>query len=334
MNSKRYCSNHCYKASKYFSTQISTIPVWSRETEIDVSKINLLQNVPSVLPIDAVISQSNLYSNQIESEIKAIETEWEKKLKLVEKLNELPEQSVPIENYHIFKSYKVSENTASHQKTEPNLQTESPDVEMCKQKSKYETNEFMLEKIFGSDFANTFPNKETNCFIEYALKRIESLLSIEAKNYIRNENNEHDSIETERRKREVTEKMETYFDHKINLISRLESIDDQQTDIQAKQPVPDFNKLKEEAQRQQLKVKECFFGIKEKIYDQDIKESNELYFVSPTVDSRSQRSIREKIFFEKYIKNLENLFKFNNFSYNQLSYDVKNHFRNFFSLLK
>ncbi len=294
--------------------------------------MTLLKNTTSnkTPTTDEVISRSSLYSNQIETEIKTIEAEWNTKLKLIDKLNDHKAESEPHDDEHIFKAYKVTEK---HDSTVEHKFLSKQDVNQTDKKSKYETNEFLLGKVFGPDFTNSFPNRETNCLIEYALKRLMSLLSAEVKKYLRNENNEQEIVEEKRKNNELAEKMEKYFDHKVNLIERLQSIDDQQTDTLAKKPVPNFDKLRQEAIEQQLKVKECFYDVKEKVNEQD-SDGVGMYFVSPTVDSKSQRSIREKIFFEKFIKNLENLFKFNSFSYAQLSHDIKNHFKNFFSLLK
>jgi hypothetical protein len=103
-------------------------------------------------------------------------------------------------------------------------------------------------------------------------------------------------------------------------------IDDDKT----KRPVPDFTKLREEALKQQLKIKEFFDGCKpakkdaddalatiidlnedenkgDDVYKQDIifkikQTDEEIVRVLPPLDSKSQVQIRRKIFFEKLIK--------------------------------
>ena len=93
----------------------------------------------------------------------------------------------------------------------------------------------------------------------------------------------------------------------------------------AKRPMPDFKKLKEESLKNQLKVKEFFTGsvtskgkqVEEEIeieeeeaskgYNQSliikIKETNEeIVRVLPTVDSKSQNEIRRNIFYDKLIR--------------------------------
>lgn len=92
---------------------------------------------------------------------------------------------------------------------------------------------------------------------------------------------------------------------------------------EAKKPLPDYAKLKEEAVKQQLRIRE-FFGAKsttkklEKAsvvdendtnseYNQNlifkIKETDEeIVRVLPTVDSKSQTQIRRKIFYDKLVK--------------------------------
>lgn len=95
---------------------------------------------------------------------------------------------------------------------------------------------------------------------------------------------------------------------------------------EAKRPLPDYNKLREEAMIQQLKIKEFFMPSSNKskqvqfkeedeaeldqndaTYSQSllisVKETNEeICRVLPTVDSLSQIEIRRKIFYEKLIK--------------------------------
>ena len=103
-------------------------------------------------------------------------------------------------------------------------------------------------------------------------------------------------------------------------------------DDKTKKPIPDFNKLRQEALQQQLKIKEFFEGCKpakkvddseqnrvtiidlnedednsKDVFKQDIifkikQTDEEIVRVLPTVDSKSQVQIRRKIFFEKLIK--------------------------------
>ena len=103
-------------------------------------------------------------------------------------------------------------------------------------------------------------------------------------------------------------------------------------DDKTKKPIPDFNKLRQEALQQQLKIKEFFEGCKpakkvddseqnrvtiidlnedednsKDVFKQDIifkikQTDEEIVRVLPTVDSKSQLQIRRKIFFEKLIK--------------------------------
>jgi len=92
---------------------------------------------------------------------------------------------------------------------------------------------------------------------------------------------------------------------------------------EAKKPLPDFNKIRDEAIKQQLKIKEFFMPshskkqvqFKEDFIEEEetedykqsilvnIKETNEeIVRILPTVDSLSQLEIRRKIFYDKLVK--------------------------------
>ncbi len=92
---------------------------------------------------------------------------------------------------------------------------------------------------------------------------------------------------------------------------------------EAKKPLPDFNKIRDEAIKQQLKIKEFFMPshskkqvqFKEDYIEEEetedykqsilvnIKETNEeIVRILPTVDSLSQLEIRRKIFYDKLVK--------------------------------
>ena len=98
---------------------------------------------------------------------------------------------------------------------------------------------------------------------------------------------------------------------------------EEEYDSEARKPLPDYAKLKEEAIKQQLRIREFFMGTpsskkREEAtvidendlgteYNQNlvlkIKETDEeIVRVLPTVDSKSQSEIRRKIFYEKLIK--------------------------------
>lgn len=91
---------------------------------------------------------------------------------------------------------------------------------------------------------------------------------------------------------------------------------------EAKKPLPDFNKIRDEAIKQQLKIKEFFMPshskkqvqFKDFIEEEEtedykqsilvnIKDTNEeIVRILPTVDSLSQLEIRRKIFYDKLVK--------------------------------
>lgn len=123
---------------------------------------------------------------------------------------------------------------------------------------------------------------------------------------------------------------------------------------EAKKPLPDFKKIREEAAMQQLKIKEFFMPsssgkkvqFKEEVvveevtnaddgdkYKQslilNVKETNEeIIRVLPTVDSISQLDIRRKIFYDKLIKYMEQLLRFSDFSYAIWPNQLKDHIKN------
>lgn len=123
--------------------------------------------------------------------------------------------------------------------------------------------------------------------------------------------------------REMLEKLRG-FDEIINKSNKgKEEIFTDEYDFEAKKPLPDYAKLKEEAVRQQLRIREFFVGkpmsnkqqettiIDENDinseYNQNlifkIKETDEeIVRVLPTVDSKSQTQIRRKIFYDKLVK--------------------------------
>lgn len=113
----------------------------------------------------------------------------------------------------------------------------------------------------------------------------------------------------------------THFEKSINALNNEALNNTNISDMELKKPLPNYIKLKEEAIKQQLKVKEFFSGFSQKpeqptIIDQNdietndfnqsliikIKETNEeIVRILPTVDSKSQIKIRRKIFFDKLI---------------------------------
>jgi hypothetical protein len=110
-------------------------------------------------------------------------------------------------------------------------------------------------------------------------------------------------------------------DHSDLQINETNSLDINSNE--AKKPLPDFNKIRDEAIKQQLKIKEFFMPshskkqvqFKEDFIEEEetedykqsilvnIKETNEeIVRILPTVDSLSQLEIRRKIFYDKLVK--------------------------------
>lgn len=149
---KRYCSAQCYKSSKYLETQVSSVPIWLRNTpeylkNDGVKSITLLNSssnsviqpkeyhdeydmkfkvtdstvntkVASKLNSeftqinDQVISRDQLLGHQIEMELNSIENQWRTKYH-VEKTNVETKMKDPLAKNNIFKHKNVNETRAS-----------------------------------------------------------------------------------------------------------------------------------------------------------------------------------------------------------------------------
>lgn len=142
---KRYCSAECYKSSKYLETQISSVPIWLRNTSEylkndGAKQISLLNSASNSLTNqsktyhdeydlkfktsenktknqiksefsqinDQVISHNKLLTEEIEKELNGIENQWRTKYQVPKTV---PEAKVkdPLARNNIFKHKNVNE---------------------------------------------------------------------------------------------------------------------------------------------------------------------------------------------------------------------------------
>ena len=252
-----------------------------------------------------------------------IEHEWKNKIKLVEaKANKSP---LVTDKYVLLKS-SVSEHVDNEDDWRINDQKQEniiqPELNRILTKvTNDHVSDFLLANIF-KDLNIEEKFKEKLKLLEYLVRRIDELLSVEAKFYIKNENNEFEKIQKERELVEFNERFLNY--RSKSEFDDLDSDDDEAGENKFKKPLPYFENLKEEAKVQQLKIKE-FFNPSLDNDDNEVK-NNENPIILPEVDSLSQKQIRQKIFFEKFYKNIESLLKFSSFSNN---FELKNHVKNF-----
>lgn len=108
--------------------------------------------------------------------------------------------------------------------------------------------------------------------------------------------------------------------------------DDNEDFLKYKKPLPSYEQLKEETKLQELKVK-AFFDAKFEVEEEEKTKEDTNDIVLPIIDSQSQRKIRENIFSDKLIKNIENVLKFSNFKFASVSIEFKEFFKYFLSTL-
>ncbi len=284
-----------------------------------------------------MISKSNLYSNEIERELQAIEQEWKAKMKLVE--NDISSKK-PVKQQNVVLKMNVDEKI--------NIQTDfkRPVSTLISEEdripNKFLSTEFLLTKIFiGTNINEKF--KDKTHLIEYLVKRVEDLMTAGAKSYIKDEINVFE-IQNQRQQFEFNQKYLNYRS-KIEMDNNLDSDDEGQSDEKNdyKKPLPYYDQLKEEAKFQQLKIKEFFKPTFEEDKEEERAEEgsekrNEdsmgTPIMLPEVDSISQKQIRERIFFEKLFRNMESILKYSNFDYKVINIELKNHVKNLISVLK
>lgn len=273
--------------------------------------------------------------------MKQIEQEWKAKIKLVE--NNLEKQKAKtsgkkVNNENVLVKMDVNEKSdVENQKVKKSVEEQIDD----KTSSNINVSHFTLMKIFTE--MNVKERFKENLFlIEYLINRVGDLLTLKAKNYIKNENNEFEIVNSEREKFEFNQK---YLNYRSKNESTLDSDDDDDGEnvvkiVESKKSIPSFEKLKDEAKLEQLKIKEFYnptlYHNEEEEQEQHQQKENyqKRPIILPEIDSVSQNQIREKIFLEKLIKNIENLFKFSNFNYQIVNIQLKNHIKNFISVLK
>jgi hypothetical protein len=271
-----------------------------------------------------LISKSTLYSTEIERELNEIEKDWKNKIKLVE----AEAKKNPIIDKSILVKSRVSEHVNNDDFSRANEDENFIKPELNRILTKV-SNDHISDYLLASIFKNTNIEekfKDKTKLLEYLIRRIDELLTAEAKFYIKNENNEFEKVQRERERVEFNERYLNY--RSKSEFDNLDSDDDDEQTVEneSKKPLPEFEKLKEEAKIQQLKIKEFF---KPSFEDDDAK-SNDNPIILPDIDSLSQKQIRQKIFFEKFYKNVESLLKFSSFSNN---FELKNHAKNFTHVL-
>ena len=336
---KRYCSGECYKASKYYASQLSTVPIWSRNNlnEDDNSGfINKDKDESKAVVIGSsngstLISKSNLYSTEIERELNMIEQEWKTKMLLVEKnVNNNPEKK----KNALIKPVVVEKtlNPDNDEAETKNSIIKSESNKILMEVFRNDVSEYLLTKIFNCQTNILDRFKDKTQLMEYLVRRLEDLMTQDAKDYIKNEKSVFENVKSERERLEFNQRYLSYRS-KFEIDNNLDSDDDPDSDLskkneELKKPLPFYEKLKEEAMLQQLKIIEFFRPSK--LNEQSDVEDDDL-IILPEIDSISQKQIRQKIFFEKLVKNFESLLKYSNFEYNA---ELKNHMKNFISVLK
>lgn len=400
---KRYCSNECYKSSKYLEAQISNVPVWLRQTP-EFLKNDELNDIkfwsstqrstkstksehkspPTETTKQSFAEQKNRQGLmfEIENELKQIEKDWKEKVKIHETIDK--KESVLLDNNNYLQQVSAEIDLKERSKQLKKKFIDSIDIH------KKPTDFTNLRQIFsfkiekkdgyiqmgeGSQILQINEKYLTQFyFIEYIIQRIKELITSRTKSYLtQTESSDSLSVNQEREREEHLEACDKLVARKTALFSdidyssqtpnfidknsdqkddgeeemlqKLRGFDDiiknsnkrkeneinkeqvevvtDEYDFEAKKPVPDYSKLKEEAIRQQLRIREFFVGKPKSNKEQEttvidendtnseynqnlifkIKETDEeIVRVLPTVDSKSQTQIRRKIFYDKLVK--------------------------------
>lgn len=344
---------------------------------------------------EKLITQTQILSNEIETELRQIESDWNSKFRIT-KTQETKEQISSIQgcmDYELEVVENIKEDFQDSLKERSELLRQKFLDSMDIHKKPIDFT--ILKKIFlfkvidatgmenGKEFGqgNILYNIDENSlkqllFIEYIVQRINELISPRTRAYLlEKEPKTKPTVSEEREREEYFGKCDKYVAKKTAMFSDLDfdngdakfiynskipvnKTDDdngeqemlaklkefesliqsnpvEKTDSQilsenikeesdAKRPLPDYEKLKEEAIQQQLKIREFFMGSstgkknmdEATVIDENdtngyefnqnmiikIKETNEeIVRVFPTIDSKSQVEIRRKIFYDKLV---------------------------------
>jgi len=384
---KRYCSSDCFKASKFLEAQISTTPIWLRDTS-EYAKEEQSRSVrfwsdeqkrsrkakeeKKAETIEPKQELKQELTNEIESELRQVESDWNRKFKISEQTSTETETGQKVSE--IAKTKKEEEEEKHFQKVSKTLRdnffasieihNKPSDLNILKLiftfKNVKEFSEENLNEEEKRDLVIQINQKifEKLLFIEYIIERLADLLTKGTKLYILDKDNQ--KLNQERKIDETLEKYEQFVNGKSILFAQfadqieketkpeiqpnLSNEDDGEAEMQAKleafektsraettlneienfskKPIPDFNRIRQESIKQQLKIKEFFTGkpvdtnVNSNVQDDEdeklaefdqklvikLDNNQELVRLLPSVDNKSQMQIRRKIFYEKLVK--------------------------------
>ena len=255
-----------------------------------------------------------------------IEQEWKSKMTLVDthvKSDSKNEINVLIKT-NVSEHVSVNDEGTIDEVEVKQNKVKNEDNKILNQVANDPVSKYLLSEIFNqTQVEGKFKDKVQ--LLEYLIRRIEELLSDEAKAYLKNEKNVFDKIQNERERAEFNQKFLNYKS-KTEIDNNLDSDDDpdeKENVEEARKPLPFYERLHEEARLEQLKIKE-YFNPSMKEDGEPKRDENPIML--PEIDSLSQKQIRQKIFFDKLYKNIESLLKYSSFSND---FELRNHVKNF-----
>uniref|UniRef100_A0A8C3LJ28 RNA polymerase II subunit B1 CTD phosphatase RPAP2 homolog n=1 Tax=Chrysolophus pictus TaxID=9089 RepID=A0A8C3LJ28_CHRPC len=380
---KCFCSNFCYKASKYFEAQISKSPVWMREEEIP-SDIELLkkgqsgQSGEEVKLCDEVIKASDIENPRVSSNLResasygtASDSSSDTEQEFVSSVlpgsqsssaslaQQLHRNSI-LKKKHVQKAYSSSKSEGSsvvevteqlsncklnaqeemHACTVQEKITAMPSKNTTPGKSNVSENcentcsnsqiVFLGVSKKGAEYLKTLanskqrekielrdsvPSSAAKCSLLELLKQTltewrteETLKFLYGPNYTlwsseclssANQDNEEldeDDLDTPEDLNAAVGKFENSLNYSLPFMGSGETV----------KPVPSYEKLKEETEFLQLRVREFYKGryilAEEELAHTQTDEHSNLMF--PLVDSNAQMQIRKRIVLEKLRKAL------------------------------
>ncbi|KAK9404067.1 putative RNA polymerase II subunit B1 CTD phosphatase RPAP2 [Crotalus adamanteus] len=299
---KRFCSNFCYKASKYFEGQISQTPVWLREEE----------RPPT---IELLKKESSGYSGKeiqlVSERIKALDIENPTPAEILHSSDSGGESNSDAEQE--FVSSVLQENLSNTEKlagkplkgilkksptkrAEPKLFTTEDTLDKTSAQLNKGTSDVLQEEhVFPDNIPGGKP-----CLSQNVLEK-----GTQANDPEKEELDE-DDLENANSSETASQK------HSFNSLDQSLPSQDART---AAKPLPSIEKLKKERSQLELKVREFYKGKVTVIEEEDLamqsereqqngkSQDNEQWApVLPLVDSKAQQQIRRRIVLEKLQK--------------------------------
>lgn len=251
---KRFCSSDCFAASKYLQEQISSTPVWLRDTPkylaeeahkqitlIDMKRTTKTETKKSeIKKSDTKKSQLDEFK-EIENELREIEMKWKEKY---EEKREEKRREEPIEN-NIYRKITVDERPTTSERPSrmatTTISREQLLADIEKKRKEFLTAQLfqkpselkLLSKILVDDEETRLleSNRSSYLFVEYLLQRLNDLMTEKTRDYLRNHiysSGVNCELQEEREREQYLEKCDKYVTNgalAINSISNALSDD-------------------------------------------------------------------------------------------------------------